>query len=76
MLPSPIGPSPRKSTATAIVLAVKCPVHAPKPGQALRSIASSSSSEMTPPSCAPTASQTSWIVSAAPRCSPGVIAPE
>ena len=28
-LPSPIGPSPRKSIATAMVFAVKCPVQAP-----------------------------------------------
>ena len=28
-LPRPMGPSPRKSIATAIVLAVKCPVQAP-----------------------------------------------
>ena len=40
------------------------------------SIASSSSSEMAPPSCAPTASQTSRIVTGAPRCTPGAIAPE
>ena len=35
-----------------------------------------SSSEIRPPSCAPTASHTSWIVTSCPSCVPGAIAPE
>src|SRR3954462_6305036 len=75
MLPRPTAPSPRKSTAIAIVFAVKWPWHAPHPGQACRSIASSSSSVIWPTSCAPTASHTSWIVSCFPFSRPGAIAP-
>ena len=61
--PSPGSVSPRQSIATAIVFAVNCPAHVPAPGQAARSIASSSARSSSPRRCAATASQTSRIVS-------------
>ena len=66
MSPSPIRAMPRQSSATAIVLAVKWPAHVPAPGQATRSSSSSSARGISPRSSAPTASQTSWIVTSSP----------
>ncbi len=55
----PIGEIPRNSQASAIVLAVNCPPHAPAPGHAPPSRSFSPSSESRPAECAPTASNTS-----------------
>ena len=61
-MPDPIGAIPITSYAQAIVLAVNCPPHAPGPGLATFSSSASSSSDMSPLAWAPTASNTSWIV--------------
>ena len=53
---------PIASAAAAIVLAVYIPAHDPVVGHAARSTWSSSSSLIVPFPCAPTASNTSWIV--------------
>ena len=58
-----------------IVLAVNCPPQAPAPGQALSSSAASRASVMWPAACAPTASNTSWIVTSCPSHRPGAIEP-
>ncbi len=73
--PSPIRAIPRQSIATAIVLAVKCPAHVPAPGHACRSSSSRSARGSKPRSSAPTASQTSWIVTSRPRQRPARIGP-
>ena len=87
--PSPMTAAPRHSSATAIVLAVKCPAHVPGPGHAPRSSSSRSARDRPPRSYAPTASHTSWIVTATrasarrasgrwparPRACPGARAP-
>ncbi len=57
---------PRASAAAAMVLAVYIPAQDPVVGQAARSIPRSSSSEIVPFACAPTASNTSWIVMSRP----------
>ncbi len=62
MLTLPIAAMPRNSHTIAIVLAVNCPPHAPAPGQALSSRSLSSTRLMRPAAWAPTASNTSWIV--------------
>ena len=54
----------------AMVLAVNWPPQAPAPGQASRSTASSSASSIWPAPCAPTASNTCWIVIALPSSVP------
>ena len=72
----PIGEMPSISPAIAIVLAVNWPPQAPAPGQATSSSARSSSSVMLPAAQAPTASNTSWMVTSACRGSrPGMIEP-
>jgi hypothetical protein len=65
-MPEPIGAIPRTSKAQAIVLAVNWPPQAPGPGLATFSNSSSSSSDMSPLAWAPTASNTSWIVTSSP----------
>ena len=64
---SPGALTPRKSSAVAIVLAVKWPPQAPAPGHATLSSACTSRSVILPAACAPTASKTSWIVTSSPR---------
>ena len=73
--PSPISPRPMHSTAIAIVFAVNCPAHVPGPGHAVRSSSSSSFREITPRSCAPTASHMSWIESSRSPSRPARIGP-
>ena len=58
---------PSASAHTDIVFAVYIPAHDPAPGQAARSMSCSSPSVISPAECAPTASNTSWIVSDLPR---------
>ena len=58
----PRGLMPRKSITIAIVLAVNWPPQAPAPGQATSSSSCTSSSVIVPAARAPTASNTSWIV--------------
>ena len=53
---------PIASAALAIVLAVYMPPQAPSPGQMARSIASTSSRDISPRAQAPTASKASMIV--------------
>ena len=71
----PIGDRPSISPAIDIVLAVNWPPHAPAPGQATSSSARSSLSVMRPAEHAPTASNTSWIVTSLPWNLPGMIDP-
>ena len=70
---------PIASATAAIVLAVYMPPHAPSPGQAAFSIAVSSSRVIVPAAWAPTASNTSMIVSsrspASPLSLPGSVDP-
>ena len=66
---------PRKSITSAIVFAVNWPPHAPAPGHATSSSACTSSSLIVPAARAPTASNTSWIVTSRPRNVPGAIEP-
>ncbi len=73
--PSPIRAMPRQSSATAIVFAVKWPAHVPPAGHACRSSSSSSARVISPRSSAPTASQTSWIVTCRPPIRPARIGP-
>ena len=72
---SPIGEIPSISAAIDIVLAVNWPPQAPAPGQATSSSARSSLSVMRPAEQAPTASNTSWMVTSLPRKFPGMIDP-
>ena len=72
---SPIGDRPRKLNASAMVFAVNCPPQAPAPGQAAASTERSSSSSIPPALCAPTASNTSWMVIAFDPRWPGMIEP-
>ena len=67
----PTGEMPRISNASAIVLAVNWPPHAPGPGEAALSSSLSSSSSILPAAWAPTASKTSWIVTSLPLKRPG-----
>ena len=62
----PRGLMPRKSITSAIVLAVNWPPQAPAPGHATDSSACTSSSVIRPAARAPTASNTSWIVTSRP----------
>ncbi len=62
----PEGEMPSTSKAMAIVLAVNWPPQAPAPGEATSSISVSSSSVMRPAAWAPTASNTSWMVTRSP----------
>ncbi len=71
----PIGEIPSSSNASAIVLAVNWPPHAPAPGDAASSISFNSLSSILPTACAPTASKTSWIVTRLPLYMPGAIDP-
>ncbi len=73
--PSPSGAMPRSAIAVAIVFAVNCPPHAPAPGQARSSSAARSPSVMRPAAVAPTASNTSWMVTSRPAKRPGRIGP-
>ena len=66
---------PSASPTQAIVFAVYMPAHEPVVGHAARSIARSSSSSIVPFAWAPTASNTSWIVTSRPRYVPGRIVP-
>ncbi len=66
---------PSASEQADIVFAVYMPAQEPAPGQAARSTASRSASDMSPAACAPTASNTSWIVSDLPSACPGRIVP-
>ena len=72
---SPIGDRPRKLSASAMVLAVNCPPHDPAPGQAAASTSARRASSIPPALCAPTASNTSWMVIALPPSWPGMIEP-
>ncbi len=71
----PAGEIPRTSNAIAIVLAVNWPPHAPAPGDATSSISFRPASSRVPAACAPTASNTSWIVTRSPWRCPGRIDP-
>ena len=71
----PNGATPRNSQAIAIVLAVNWPPQAPAPGQAWSSRSRSRASLILPAACAPTASNTSWIVTSWPSNVPGAIDP-
>ena len=62
MVALPMGESPTSSSTVAMVLAVYCAPHAPAPGQAAFSSASSCSSLRLPAACWPTPSKTSWMV--------------
>ena len=62
----PAGEMPSTSNAIAIVLAVNWPPQAPAPGDATSSMAVSSASVIVPAAWAPTASNTSWIVTPCP----------
>ena len=57
---------PSASPAAAIVFAVYMPAHEPVVGHAARSMPRSSASSIAPFACAPTASNTSWIVMSRP----------
>ena len=70
-----IGETPSSSQTVAIVFAVNCPPQAPGPGQAASSSARSRSPLIRPAACAPTASNTSWIVTSRPSHRPGAIEP-
>ncbi len=71
----PNGDTPRKDSTMAMVLAVNWPPQAPAPGQAAFSIAARAWSSMLPAECTPTASNTSWMVTALPSHWPGMIVP-
>jgi hypothetical protein len=71
----PMGEIPSTSKAMAMVFAVNWPPHAPAPGEALPSNSDSSSSDMSPAACEPTASKTSWIVTSCPWKRPGAMEP-
>ena len=71
----PAGEMPSTSNAIAIVFAVNCPPQAPAPGDAASSISVSSASVILPAAWAPTASNTSWIVTCSPCRWPGMIEP-
>ncbi len=66
---------PSASATDAMVLAVNMPAHEPSVGQALRSMASKSASEMVPEALAPTASNTLTMSSAWPLWWPGRMLP-
>jgi hypothetical protein len=66
---------PRNSQAVAMVFAVNWPPQAPAPGHAESSISHKSASDILPAACAPTASNTSWIVTSRPWNRPGAIDP-
>ena len=66
---------PSASPIELIVLAVNMPPHAPSPGQAARSISSSSSGVIAPAAQAPTASKSVVTSIALPACWPGMIEP-
>jgi len=59
----------------AIVFAVNIPPQDPAPGQAWRSISSSSASLISPVATEPTPSKTFWMVISRPSCSPGMMDP-
>jgi hypothetical protein len=72
---SPAGEMPRNSSAVDIVFAVNWPPQAPAPGQATDSSACTSSADIVPALWAPTASNTSWIVTSRSWKRPGAIEP-
>ena len=72
---SPGSVMPSASAQADMVLAVYIPAHDPAPGQAARSTASRSASDILPAECSPTASNTSWIVSDRPSACPGRMVP-
>ena len=72
---APEGLIPRNSSSVAIVFAVNWPPQAPAPGQATLSSSWTSAALIVPTACAPTASNTSWIVTSRPRNRPGAIEP-
>ena len=71
----PIGEMPSISNAIAMVFAVNCPAQAPAPGDATDSSSARSSSDMSPAAWAPTASNTSWIVTSSPLNFPAATEP-
>ena len=71
----PPGLIPRNSSAVDIVFAVNWPPQAPAPGHATLSSSCSSSALIVPAACAPTPSNTSWIVTSRPWKRPGAIEP-
>ncbi len=71
----PAGQMPRNSRTVAIVLAVNCPPHAPAPGHATPSSSCTSAFDIVPAAAAPTASNTSWMVTSRPRNRPGAMEP-
>jgi hypothetical protein len=71
----PNGEMPSISPTIAIVLAVNWPPQAPGPGQAASSTARRPASSSLPAECAPTASNTSWMVRSLPCRCPGAIEP-
>ncbi len=74
-LPLPSAAMPRNSLAIAMVFAVNCPPQAPAPGHAASSSVHISASLSVPAALAPTASNTSWIVTGLPCHCPGAIDP-
>ena len=75
MLAVPMGDRPMNSITVAMVLAVYWPPQAPAPGQATSSTCLSSASVMRPAMWAPTASNTSAMVTSRPWKRPGAIDP-
>ena len=75
MLPLPRAAMPSASHTMAIVFAVNWPPHAPAPGHATSSSVWKSASLMWPEAWAPTASNTSWMVTRLPWKMPGAIDP-
>jgi hypothetical protein len=71
----PSGLMPSTSKTMAIVLAVNCPPHAPKPGDAASSSSVSSASVSRPAECAPMPSKTSCTVTSRSRQQPGRMEP-
>src|ERR1019366_1907055 len=66
---------PSASAQADMVLAVYMPAHDPAPGQAARSMARASASDISPAAWAPTASNTSWMVTERPFAQPGRTGP-
>ncbi|CAM5260694.1 hypothetical protein RLIN73S_02495 [Rhodanobacter lindaniclasticus] len=71
----PIGDSPSVVSTIAMVLAVNWPPQAPAPPQASHSTARSSASSILPAPCAPTASNTCWMVIGRFLCRPCAMVP-
>ena len=73
--PAAMGATPRNARVVAMVLAVNWPPQAPAPGQARSSSARRSLSLMVPAAWAPTASNTSRMVTSRPWKRPGKMGP-